>query len=96
MRLFDSHNEYKQKRIEQLLKCIHIALQIADAMEYIHSLHLVYRDLKPDNIGFMIDDNGNEIVKLFDFGLIKELKASDRKTLDGRYHLTGNTVRQTK
>jgi serine/threonine protein kinase len=38
------------------------------AIEYIHSLNIVYRDLKPENI--LINHDGH--VKLADFGLAKE------------------------
>ena len=38
------------------------------AIEYVHSLNVVYRDLKPENI--LIDSDGH--VKLADFGLAKE------------------------
>lgn len=48
----------------------------------------MYRDLKPDNIGF---DIMNEI-KLIDFGLIKEYDNTKRNVDDGLfYHITGNT-----
>lgn len=42
-----------------------VAKPLAEAFRYIHSQNIIYRDLKPGNIGF--DAQGN--VKLFDFGL---------------------------
>ena len=59
---------------------------IANAIYYLHSQSIVYRDLKPDNLGF--DDDGT--LKLFDFGLAKHMDPVD-KTDDGLYLLTGNT-----
>lgn len=45
------------------------ALGIARAMEYLHGRGLIFRDLKPANVGF--DKEGT--VKLFDLGLCREL-----------------------
>lgn len=47
----------------------HTALGVARGMEYLHSKNIVFRDLKPDNVGFDIDGN----VKIFDFGLARDL-----------------------
>ena len=52
---------------------------MAKVLEYMHGLNLVYRDLKPNNIGF--DPNGN--LKVFDFGLARPLpKTKDSKRSD--------------
>jgi serine/threonine protein kinase len=46
-----------------------VAYDIAGALAYLHGSSVIYRDIKPDNIGF--DVRGD--VKIFDFGLGKFL-----------------------
>lgn len=55
----------------EILGRTNVALGIASALQYLHGKNIVFRDLKPDNIGF--DENGT--VKIFDFGLARELPA---------------------
>ena len=50
-----------------------IILKIADAIQYLHSNGIIHRDINPDNIGFT-DDN---VVKLFDFGLAKNIRKDE-------------------
>jgi serine/threonine protein kinase len=53
-----------------------IALQIADALEYVNGRGIVHRDIKPENVH--IDANGR--VKLMDFGIAKTADLSLTKT----------------
>jgi len=62
--------ETHQRTIEKFSLC----QQLASVLEYIHSKGVVYRDLKPQNIGFCKQEGG--ILKLFDFGLSRELPQS--------------------
>lgn len=62
------------------------AYDLAAALNYLHERKIIYRDIKPENIGF---DCRND-VKIFDFGLAKELK-DEQKVEGGLYNLTNDT-----
>lgn len=65
---------------------ITVAYELAHAVNYLHERRIIYRDIKPENIGFDIRDD----VKLFDFGLAKELIPSIQVSPD-TYKLTHRT-----
>ena len=62
-------NKNKSKQINLFLDRMMVAHDLAAVFRYLHSKGIIYRDLKPENIGF--DIRGD--VKLFDFGLCKEI-----------------------
>ena len=55
----------RRERRVPIEEALGLALQIADALVYLHSHNVVHRDLKPENV--MIMPNGK--VKLMDFGI---------------------------
>jgi serine/threonine protein kinase len=77
-------NESKVKRLmtERLL----VAYDIATVGNYLHQKNIVFRDFKPDNIGF----TSIGVTKLMDFGLAREL-TNVEKDENGLYFLTGLT-----
>jgi len=63
-------------RDEDIRLKVNLAYQIAKALSYLHEHRIIFRDLKPDNIG--INDNG--VIKLFDFGLSIRLEKNHRNS----------------
>lgn len=64
-----------------------VAYDLSDACNYLHNFNLVYRDIKPENIGFDIRGDA----KLFDFGLCRSLESQDKVKKGYGYNLTAKT-----
>jgi serine/threonine protein kinase len=77
-----SKRKMRELSSEQMLS----AFEIAKGTNHLHDKKIIFRDLKPDNCGF----NSSGVLKLFDFGLARELRDSERMN-DGTYKMTGFT-----
>lgn len=77
------HN--KISKAPSALKKMEYAFDLASAMEYLHSNGIVFRDLKPSNIGFL-----NDRVQIFDFGLARELPGDGNEV----YEMSGVGTRR--
>ena len=60
-------------------RAIHIAKQVARALREAHALGVVHRDVKPGNIFLLKQDDDDDFVKVLDFGLVHDSKASDAR-----------------
>ena len=67
LRGVDLRHAIKEGRLGDLQTKLRIALQVARALGYIHSLDIVHRDIKPENIHLTTSG----VVKLMDFGIAK-------------------------
>jgi len=56
---------------------------ICDALAAAHHKGIVHRDIKPSNVFVARDDQGQEVVKLFDFGVASVSKESNKLTQEG-------------
>lgn len=77
------NKEEKDARNRDLAVRLKVAFDVCAALKFLHGKSIIYRDLKPENLGF--DIRGD--IKLFDLGLVKELHPSDRDKR-GNYKLS--------
>jgi eukaryotic-like serine/threonine-protein kinase len=65
----DLADELVRARVLEPLRGVKLALQICRALAAAHSRGVVHRDLKPENVFLQRTGDGEEIVKIVDFGI---------------------------
>jgi len=59
-----------------------VIVQVCKALTKAHALGIVHRDIKPENV-FLVDNDGEMLVKLLDFGIAKDQIIETEITLSG-------------
>lgn len=75
----DLADELTQSTVIEPVTAVRLALQMCRALGAAHSRGVVHRDMKPENVFLHRTEDGDEIVKIVDFG-IAQLRARDDKT----------------
>jgi serine/threonine protein kinase len=70
-------------------RVVHILMQAAGALAEAHSLALIHRDIKPANMLFCERGGVPDVVKLVDFGLVKQVGPSNDPELTQADAITG-------
>ena len=70
-----------QERVLPVARTAHLAIDACRGLACAHGAGLVHRDLKPENLFLTTRDDGQELCKLLDFGVVKS--AHDNSTRPG-------------
>lgn len=88
--LEDIMNDLPSKKMSMRTTC-NLGYQMVTILEYIHSKHIIHRDIKPDNFVMGIETKC-DLVYLLDFGLAKKYRSSrtlKHNPLTNKKKLTG-------
>jgi eukaryotic-like serine/threonine-protein kinase len=73
-------------------RVVHLLAQVLASLAEAHETGLIHRDIKPANL--MLTQRGGEsdVIKVLDFGLVKEVKGDDTTNLTAAHSITGTPM----
>ena len=60
---------------------VSLTMQALSGLEAVHRKGIIHRDLKPENLMLVVDDEGEEVVKILDFGISKIVTSEEKLDL---------------
>ena len=66
-------------------RSIHIAKQVCRALRAAHKKGIIHRDIKPANILMVERDEDRNFVQVLDFGLVRDVQATEDLTKEGKF-----------
>ena len=69
----------KTEKVLEPKRCLNLFIQLCGGFEHAHTKGIVHRDIKPSNILIIKDEKNNEIVKILDFGIAKQMGKRNEK-----------------
>ncbi len=73
-------------------RVIHVLRQVCGSLREAHALNLVHRDIKPQNIMVCEQAGEYDVVKVLDFGLVKNVSEDDSKSITKTGTLAGTPL----
>lgn len=73
-------------------RVVHILLQICYSLKEAHHKGLVHRDIKPQNIMLCYIGDNYDVVKVLDFGLVKDLQNNQQTDLTQLFEIGGTPM----
>ncbi|HYP75541.1 MAG TPA: serine/threonine-protein kinase [Polyangiaceae bacterium] len=83
----DLADELSRRRVLDAASGIRISMQMCRALAAAHANGVVHRDMKPENVFLQRTGDGEEIVKIVDFG-IAQLRSKDAEIVQTKRRLT--------
>ncbi len=85
-RLVDEHGPLPEERV------VHVLEQVCASLAEAHELGLIHRDVKPANIVLCARARAHDVVKVLDFGLVKDLRAGEDVAISGPNEIAGTPL----
>src|SRR6185436_2874939 len=82
----DLADELQRYHVLERVRALRIGLQVCRALGAAHACGVVHRDLKPENVFLQRTTDGEEIVKIVDFGIAQLKPTNEEAQVESTKH----------